>query len=43
MDFSKLNPGEVFLIFELFDAIENITDWCENTIDQVRVIAVRML
>jgi predicted phosphate transport protein (TIGR00153 family) len=43
MDFSKLNPGEVFLIFELFDAIENITDWCENTIDQVRVLAVRMV
>jgi predicted phosphate transport protein (TIGR00153 family) len=43
MDFSKLNPGEVFLIVQLFDAVENITDWCENTIDQVRVLAVRML
>jgi predicted phosphate transport protein (TIGR00153 family) len=43
MDFSKVNPGEVFLIGQLFDAIENITDWCENTIDQVRLLAVRML
>ncbi len=43
MDFSKINPGEVFLIVQLFDAVENITDWCENTIDQVRVLAVRML
>ena len=43
IDFTKVNPGEVFLIGQLFDAIENITDWCENTIDQVRVIAVRVL
>jgi predicted phosphate transport protein (TIGR00153 family) len=43
MDFSKINPGEVFLIGQLFDAIEQITDWCENTIDQVRVLAVRMI
>jgi len=43
MDFTKVNPGEVFLVGQLFDAIENITDWCENTIDQVRVIAVRIL
>lgn len=43
IDFSKVNPGEVFLIGQLFDAIENITDWCENTIDQVRLLAVRIL
>ncbi len=43
IDFEKVNPGEVYLIGELFDAIENITDWCENTIDQVRIIAVRSL
>lgn len=43
IDFSKMNPGEMFLIGQLFDAIENITDWCENTIDQVRVVAVRIL
>ena len=42
MDFSKINPGEVFLIGQFFDAVEQITDWCENTIDQVRVLAVRM-
>jgi predicted phosphate transport protein (TIGR00153 family) len=43
IDFSKVNPGEMFLVGQLFDAIENITDWCENTIDQVRLLAVRML
>ena len=43
IDFTKVNAGEVFLIGQLFDAIENVTDWCENTIDQVRIIAVRVL
>lgn len=43
IDFTKVNLGEVFLIGQLFDAIENIADWCENTIDQVRILAVRAL
>lgn len=43
IDFSTINPGEMVLIGQLFDAIENITDWCENTIDEARVLAIRML
>ncbi len=43
VDFSVVNPGEMVLVGQLFDAIENITDWCENTIDEVRVLAIRML
>ena len=39
----EINAGEMVLIGQLFDAIENITDWCENTVDEVRVLAIRML
>lgn len=42
IDFSRMNPGEFFLIGQLFDAIEEISDWCEKTIDQTRILAVRM-
>ncbi len=43
LDYSKVNLGEVILLSQLLDAIENVADWCENTVDQVRVVAVRML
>jgi uncharacterized protein Yka (UPF0111/DUF47 family) len=43
IDFSKINPGEMILVGQLFDAIEYIADWCENTIDETRVLAIRML
>jgi predicted phosphate transport protein (TIGR00153 family) len=33
--------GELILMNEFFDAIETIADWCENTADIVRAIAVR--
>ncbi len=38
-----MTVGEAILLAQLLDAIENISDWCENSVDQVRVIAVRML
>jgi predicted phosphate transport protein (TIGR00153 family) len=34
--------GEMIMIAQFLDALENIADWCENTVDQVRVIAVRV-
>jgi predicted phosphate transport protein (TIGR00153 family) len=37
-DFST---GALILLNEFFDAIETIADWCENTADIVRAIAVR--
>ncbi|MEM2123585.1 MAG: DUF47 family protein [Candidatus Bathyarchaeia archaeon] len=42
LDFSRINPGEAILISQLLDAIEYIADWSENTIDQVRIIAIRI-
>ncbi|MEM3061782.1 MAG: DUF47 family protein [Candidatus Bathyarchaeia archaeon] len=43
MDSKRIKVGELILITQFFDAIENIADWCENTIDQVRVVAIRLL
>lgn len=43
LDYSRVNPGEAILLSELLDAIENIADWCENSIDQARVVAVRLI
>lgn len=34
--------GETIMIAQFLDALENVADWCENTVDQVRVIAVRV-
>ena len=42
LDYSKINPGEAILISQLLDAIEYIADWSENTIDQARIIAIRV-
>jgi predicted phosphate transport protein (TIGR00153 family) len=43
VDSKEIKVGELILIAQFFDAIENIADWCENTIDQVRVVAIRLL
>jgi len=40
LNYEKINPGEVILVSQLIDAIEYIADWCENTIDQIRMIAI---
>jgi predicted phosphate transport protein (TIGR00153 family) len=40
LDYGNLNPGEAILISQLLDAIEYVADWCENTVDQIRVITV---
>ena len=41
IDDRELRIGEVILFSEFLDSLENVADWCENTADQVRVIAVR--
>jgi len=38
----ELAIGEVIMVAQFLDALENVADWCENTADQVRVIAVRV-
>lgn len=37
-----LSIGEAIMVAQFLDALENLADWCENTVDQVRVIVVRV-
>ena len=39
--FPEFTTGSLILLNEFFDAVETIADWCENTADIVRAIAVR--
>lgn len=41
LSFPEFSTGSLILLNEFFDAIETIADWCENTADIVRAIAVR--
>jgi predicted phosphate transport protein (TIGR00153 family) len=40
-EFPGFSMGSLILMNEFFDAIETVADWCENTADIVRAIAVR--
>ena len=40
-DLSMFQTGELILMNEFLDALETVADWCENTADIVRAIAVR--
>jgi predicted phosphate transport protein (TIGR00153 family) len=42
LDYSEFSLGELILLNEFLDAIETVADWCENTVDIVRAIAVRV-
>jgi predicted phosphate transport protein (TIGR00153 family) len=42
LDFPDWTVGSIILLNEFLDALETIADWCENTADIVRAIAVRM-
>ena len=39
--FPDFTTGQLIMINEFLDALETIADWCENTADIVRAIAVR--
>jgi predicted phosphate transport protein (TIGR00153 family) len=41
MEFPGYTYGSLILLNEFLDAIETVADWCENTADIVRAIAVR--
>jgi len=41
LEFPEFTMGALILLNEFLDAIETIADWCENTADIVRAIAVR--
>lgn len=43
LNYEKINPGEAVLISQFIDAVESIADWCENTIDQIRLIAIGLI
>lgn len=42
-DLTGFNVGTLILLNEFLDALETIADWCENTADIVRAIAVRTI
>ena len=41
LEFPGFTTGALILVNEFLDAIETVADWCENTADIVRAIAVR--
>jgi predicted phosphate transport protein (TIGR00153 family) len=41
LEFPGFSRGALILLNEFFDALETVADWCENTVDIVRAIAVR--
>ena len=42
MEFPDYSTGALILLNEFLDALETVADWCENTADIVRAIAVRI-
>ena len=42
LEFPEFSYGAMILLNEFFDALETVADWCENTADIVRAIAVRV-
>jgi predicted phosphate transport protein (TIGR00153 family) len=42
LEFPQFTFGQLILMNEFFDALETVADWCENTVDIVRAIAVRV-
>ena len=42
LEFKGFSIGNLILLNEFLDALETVADWCENTVDIVRAIAVRL-
>ena len=43
LDDSTMTRGAMILVNEFMDAIETVSDWCENTADIARAIAIRII
>jgi predicted phosphate transport protein (TIGR00153 family) len=43
IDDLTITRGEMILLNEFMDAIETVSDWCENTADVARAIAIRVI
>ena len=41
-EFEGFTTGALILLNEFLDALETVADWCENTADVVRAVAVRI-
>ncbi|MBC8498748.1 hypothetical protein H8D40_07135, partial [Candidatus Bathyarchaeota archaeon] len=41
LEYPGFSVGALILLNEFLDALETVADWCENTADIVRAIAVR--
>lgn len=42
LKYPGFSQGDLILLNEFLDAVETVADWCENTVDIVRAIAVRV-
>lgn len=42
-ELTVFNTGQMILLSQYLDAMETIADWCENTADIIRAIAVRTI
>jgi len=42
LKFEEFTSGSLILLNMFLDALETVADWCENTADLIRVIAVRL-
>jgi len=42
LEFPDFSMGSLILLNEFLNSIETVADWCENTADIVRAVAVRM-
>jgi predicted phosphate transport protein (TIGR00153 family) len=42
LEFPDFTLGSLILLNEFLDSIETVADWCENTADIVRAVAVRL-
>lgn len=43
LDIPDMTRGAMILLNEFMDAIETVADWCENTADVARAIAIRVI
>ena len=43
MEVPDITRGAMILINEFMDAVETVSDWCENSADIVRAIAIRVI
>jgi hypothetical protein len=43
IDIPDMTRGAMILLNEFMDAVETVADWCENSADVARAIAIRVI